>query len=46
LHIKEFWQVKVKLDGGALPGSADGVFDLDIYLGAVKSSAAFVQIIV
>ncbi len=45
VELEPFRQVEIQLDGGALPHPADGVFDLEIDLGAVESAAALVNLV-
>src|SRR5699024_11069643 len=42
LQFKPQRQLEVKLDGSALPGSSDGVFQMEINLWSVESSVSFV----
>ena len=39
-------EIEVKLDGGALPLSTDGVFDLDVDLRAIECPASAVDLVV
>src|SRR3954449_4209631 len=46
LKLETLRQIKVPLHRTQLPQTADGVLDLEIYLGAVESSFAFHALVV
>ena len=40
-HVEALWHVEVELDGRALPQTAQGIFDVDVNLGAVEDRFTF-----
>ena len=44
-EVEAFGEIEVKLDGGALPQTANCVFDLQVDLGAVEGSAPLVNFV-
>ena len=43
--IEAFREVEVELDCSALPNPADGILNLDVYLGAVENAATLVNVV-
>ena len=42
-HVEAFRQIEVKLNGGSLPFTTDGVFYFQVNLRSVERAAAFVN---
>jgi hypothetical protein len=42
-HVEAFRHEHIQLDGTALPGTADGVFDVEVQFRAVECAVAFVD---
>ena len=43
-EVEAFGELEVELNGGALDGSSEGVFDGDVDFGPVKGAVARVQL--
>ena len=45
-EIKTFRFVEIELDGGKLPFTPDGILDLEVDLGAIERSTAFIDFVI
>ena len=45
-EIEPFRQRHIQLNGSALPGSSQGIFDMDVDFGSVEGAVSFVDLII
>ena len=46
LQLKSLWELEVKLNGTALPGSANGIYQMEVDLWSIECAIAFINHIV